>query len=55
MGASAALIKAILNKEDLMTLLANEEDPDGSIDWTKKVNFIETFNPTCKTQKEFNW
>lgn len=48
-GDGAALVTVRLGKEDLITLFANEENPDGPIDWTKKVNFIETFNPACNT------
>jgi len=49
-GDGAALISVQLGKEDLMTLYANEDDADAPIDWTKKIDFIETFNSLCKTQ-----
>jgi hypothetical protein len=48
-GDGVALITVKVGNEDLMTLFANEDDSAAPIDWSKKISFIETFNPACKT------
>lgn len=46
-GDGVALINVKLANKDLMVLYAGEDDPDAPIDWSKKISFIETFNPSC--------
>ncbi len=48
-GDGAAMITVAHGNEDVMTLFANEEDPDSAIDWSRKISAIETFNPSCRT------
>lgn len=48
-GDGAALVSVLIGKEHLMTLHADEVDPERPIDWTRKIDFVETFNPSCKT------
>lgn len=48
-GDGAALITVSRGTDDVMTLSANEDDPDDAIDWNRKISVIETFNPSCRT------
>lgn len=48
-GDGAALVSVLVGKAHLMTLHADEEDPNRAIDWTRRIDFVETFNAACKT------
>ncbi|MET3134773.1 hypothetical protein AAKU55_005075 [Oxalobacteraceae bacterium GrIS 1.11] len=48
-GDGAALVAVKVSKEELLILSAGEENSDAPIDWRKKINYIETFNPLCQT------
>jgi len=50
-GDGASLIAVHLGEEILMILDANEDSPDAPINWTNKIEFIETFNSSCKTRE----
>lgn len=44
-----ALISVRVKGKELMQVYAGEDDPDSKINLSKKIEFIETFNPSCKT------
>ena len=48
-GDGAALVSVTLGGEAVMTLSANEDDAEAPIDWSKAIQSIETFNPSCGT------
>lgn len=48
-GEGVALVAVKLGNEDVMTVYADEENPESPIDWTKNISFIETFSPLCHT------
>ncbi len=49
-GDGAVLVSVVLGKDNVMVIAANEPDADKPIDWSKKIDFLETFNPSCKTR-----
>jgi hypothetical protein len=49
-GEGAALIDVRMGAEPYMTLYADEENQTAWIDWSKKITFMETFNPNCHTE-----
>ena len=48
-GDGAALVLATFGKDDKLTLWAEEEDPDASIDWSRQVTTIYTYSGTFHT------
>jgi len=46
-GDGAALITVSKGEEELMVLYAGEDDVDAPIDWSKKIESIETFDSLC--------
>ena len=48
-GDGVALVAMLVDNEELMQLFANEQNPDAAIDPARKIVFIETFNPRCRT------
>ena len=44
-----ALIAIMLGKENLMLVYAGEEHFNSAIDWSKRIEYIETFNSQCHT------
>ncbi len=44
-----ALISVEIGNEDLMILYAGEEHFDSPIDWSRRIENIETFDPECHT------
>ena len=49
-GEGLALVSLTVGNQDLAVIYAGEDTPDDSIDLSSKVEFIETFNPVCKTK-----
>ena len=49
-GDGIALVAMRVENEELMQLFANEQNPDTPIDPARKIVFIETFNPRCRTR-----
>lgn len=49
-GEGLALIAVLVNGKELMQAYADEENPEATINLTKKVVRLETFNPLCKTK-----
>ena len=48
-GDGAALVTVTLPGGHHVVLFANEEDPDTSIDWTRRIAVIEAFEPAFAT------
>jgi len=48
-GDGAALVAVEIGGQELMVLFADEEDPEGPIDGSKRIEVIETFSPSCST------
>ena len=48
-GDGAALVTVTLPGNHQVVVYANEEDPDTSIDWTRRIASIETFDPAFVT------
>ena len=48
-GEGLPLVLVKVGEEELMILLADEEDPQSPIDWSRKIMWIETFDPACST------
>ena len=48
-GDGAALVTVTLPGGHHVVLYANEDDPDTSIDWTRRIVSIETFEPAFAT------
>jgi len=44
----AVLVGVTLGGEVLMALFANDLE-EGTMDWTRRIDFMETFNPSCST------
>ena len=47
-GEGVALVGVLFAKTDLMVLYAGEDNPDAAIDWSRKIEIIETFHSGCK-------
>jgi len=48
-GDGVALIDVLFGEEAVVTLYADEDDPEKPIDWSKKITAIESFNSACAT------
>lgn len=49
-GEGVALVAVKMANEELMQLFANEQNPDTAMDPGRKIVFIETFSPRCRTE-----
>lgn len=45
----APFVDINMDKDNLMSLNANEDDPDKAINWRNKIVYMETSNSACKT------
>ena len=48
-GDGAAFVAVMEGREHTMTLWANEDDPAAPIDWSRPIEYIDTFNDTFHT------
>src|SRR5258705_6119002 len=48
-GDGASLVEVTVAPDESMILWADEDDPGDPIDWSKKINTIETFSPVFHT------
>ncbi len=46
-GDGVALVGVQFARDDLMVIYAGEEDPEAIIDWSKTIEFIESFHSGC--------
>ena len=49
-GDGVALVSVKVGNQDLAILYAGESDPNEKINFSNKIEQIETFNPVCKTK-----
>ena len=49
-GDGVALVSVTVSNQQLAVMYAGEGEPNDKINYTKKIEVIETFNPTCKTK-----
>lgn len=47
-GEGVASVGIVLGADSIMDVVA-DGDEDEAIDWSKRIAFIETFSPTCRT------
>ncbi len=48
-GDGLALVKVDVGGETLMLIYADEGDPESPVDWSKKVQGLWAFHPSCRT------
>ena len=49
-GDGVALVSISISNQNLAVVYAGEEDASEKINFSKKIEVIETFNPACKTK-----